>query len=321
VRVLEPDAFCATIPGVRSHISVREAEGFGPTGEEKVFVFQRAHLIPEKQLPFLRQLVGAEYLIVAEIDDDPDRWPHYKETNYFDLRACHCVQTSTEALAEYLRKFNPNVMVFPNQIAFLPPPRQFTTGEVTLFYGALNREEDWPAIMQGLNEVLARCAGRVRVRVVHDQKFFEALRIPNKEFEPTCPYERYSEILNACDIGLLPLNPTRFNAMKSDLKFLECAARGVVVLASPTAYEQTIVEGETGFLYRTAEEFTAKLRRLIDDAGLRQRVAAKAYEYVKEKRLLSQHYRQRRDWYFRMRERLPELTKELRGRVPEMFGG
>jgi glycosyltransferase involved in cell wall biosynthesis len=95
----------------------------------------------------------------------------------------------------------------------------------------------------------------------------------------------------------------------------------VVVLASPTVYEKTIVEGETGFLYRTPEEFGAKLRKLIDDAELRQRVAAKAYAYVREKRLLAQHYRQRRDWYFRMRERLADLTRELRGRVPEMFGG
>ena len=319
-RILEPDAFNATIPGVRSRVSVQQAEIFDATGEEKVFIFQRAHLVPDKQMPFLKQLVKSDYLIVAEIDDDPLHWPHYRETNFFDLNCCHCIQTSTEPLAEYLRTFNPNVAVFPNQLAFLPPPREYADGPVTLFFGALNREGDWPSIMPALNQVLTAYKGRVQVRVVHDKKFFDALQTDAKEFEPTCAFERYNELLAACDVGLLPLSPTRFNGMKSDLKFLECAGRGVVVLASPTVYENTVVEDETGFLYRTAEEFGTKLRKLIDDAPLRHRVAAQAYEYVKAQRLLSQHYRQRRDWYFKMRDRMPALTKELRRRVPELFG-
>src|SRR5262249_25680267 len=136
--------------------------------------------------------------------------------------------------------------------------------------------------------------------------------------EPYCPYARYEELLHGCDIGLLPLEPTRFNEMKSDLKWLECAAHGVVALASPTVYGRSIVAGETGLIYHSVEEFEGQLRELIGNRSWRQRIAGQAYEWVKHKRLLSQHYRARYQWYLQMLDRLPQLTEELRLRVPEL---
>ncbi|HEY9298768.1 MAG TPA: glycosyltransferase, partial [Phormidium sp.] len=160
---------------------------------------------------------------------------------------------------------------------------------------------------------------RIRVRVIYDQKFFDALETPHKEFESFCAYERYQEILHSCDIAILPLNPTRFNSMKSDLKFIECAGHGVAVLASPTVYEGSIIEGETGLIYHSVAEFEDKLRKLISDTQWRQNIAQNAYNWVQNNRLLSQHYRQRRDWYLKMREELPRLNAELKSRVPELF--
>ena len=84
-------------------------------------------------------------------------------------------------------------------------------------------------------------------------------------------------------------------------------------------YEQSIIEGETGLIYRSVEEFELKLQELIKNSQLRQQLASNAYQWVAENRLLSQHYQQRRDWYLQMRDRLPELNKELRDRVPELF--
>jgi hypothetical protein len=48
-------------------------------------------------------------------------------------------------------------------------------------------------------------------------------------------------------------------------------------------------------------------------------VAGRAYEWVRDNRLLSQHYRRRYEWYLRMRELLPQLNEELRERAPEVF--
>ncbi|MFB2881989.1 methyltransferase domain-containing protein [Floridanema aerugineum] len=321
VRVLEPDQLSATIPGVRTLATVKTANlGAGKPEEDKVFIWQRAYLQSPTDVPKLQELLRRGYLIVAEIDDDPLRWPVHGENQFFSYKACHCVQTSTEPLAEFLRGINPNVGVFQNQLAYLPPAINYEVdAPVTLFFGALNREEDWAEIMPAINGVLGQFGDRIRVQVIYDQKFFDALETPHKKFESFCAYERYQELLHTCDIAILPLNPTRFNSMKSDLKFIECAGHGVAVLASPTVYEASIIEGETGLIYRSVAEFEDKLRKLISDTQWRQNIAQNAYNWVKNNRLLSQHYRQRRDWYLKMREELPRLNAELKSRVPELF--
>jgi len=321
VRVLEPDRFSATIPGVRTGSCVKSAELILPLlGEEKVFIWQRTIMYYPAYIPMLKSLLENDYLIVAEIDDNPIRRREYAENNYLSYRGCHCVQTTTEPLAEFLRELNPNVAVFNNQLTYLPAKRTYAEdNSVTIFFGALNREKDWQPIIASINRVIAAHKRRIRVKVIHDRHFFDALEIESKEFEPFCNYERYLEIMRLSDIALLPLLSTPVNEMKSDLKFLECAGNGVAVLASPTVYEKSIIAGKTGLIYRSTKDFEDKLNTLITDTKKRQKIANNAYQWVRENRLLSQHYRQRRDWYLQMRDELPRLNAELRCRLPELF--
>ena len=321
VRVLEPDRLSLTIPGIRTVSTVKTADlDISQPGEEKVFIWQRDLLQNPDDLPKVQKLLLQNYLIVAEMDDDPMRWPAHADNEFFTYKASHCIQTSTEPIAEFLRQINPNVVVFQNQLAHLPPPREYKTdGTIRLFFGAINREEDWAVIMPALNRVLADYPETISAQVIYDQKFFDALATSQKQLEPFCAYERYQELMKECDIALLPLNFNRFNSMKSDLKFIECAGHGVTVLASPTVYENSIIEGQTGLIYRSELEFETKLRQLIKDTVWRQQLAKNAYQWVKDHRLLSQHYRQRRNWYLQMCEDLPRLNQELAIRVPELF--
>ncbi|MCY7381810.1 MAG: class I SAM-dependent methyltransferase, partial [Microcoleus sp. CAN_BIN18] len=155
VRVLEPDTFSATIPGIRTVSAVKTAELIPPlSGEEKVFIWQRTIMQYPGYIPKLKELIQQDYLIVAEIDDNPVRRREYADSNYLSYRGCHCVQTTTEPLAKILRHYNPHVAVFPNQLAYLPAPRIYPTEDtVTIFFGALNREQDWQPIMAALNRV------------------------------------------------------------------------------------------------------------------------------------------------------------------------
>ncbi len=319
VRVLEPDQFSATIPGVRTVSSVKSADlGIARPEEEKIFIWQRGSLQPD-ELAKIQTLLGKDYLIIAEMDDDPRCWPEHEQNQFLTYRACHGIQTTTEPLAAFFRTINPNVAVFPNQLAYLPPQREYPQNNtVKLFFGALNRQADWQAILPTLNQVLADYGEQISAQVIHDREFFEALAITNKVFEPFCDYERYQALLRTCDIALLPLNPTAFNSMKSDLKFIECAGHGVTVLASPTVYEASIQSGETGLIYDSLTEFSAQLRQLIENPSFRQQLANNAYQWVKQNRLLAQHYRRRWDWYCQMRDELPRLTQELWQRVPEL---
>ena len=62
---------------------------------------------------------------------------------------------------------------------------------------------------------------------------------------------------------------------RNDYPFIR-AGNGTGWLAKLTDF----VDGETGFLFHASDEFEAKLRRLIDDRELRQRVAGNAYRWV-----------------------------------------
>ena len=159
----------------------------------------------------------------------------------------------------------------------------------------------------------------MRVQVVHDRAFFDSLETSDKVFEPLCSYDRYHDLLHMADLAWLPLEPTRFNQHKSDLKFLECAAHGVAVLASPTVYAGVVRRGETGLIYESAEEFALQLMRLIMDIPFRRWLAENAYQYVAEHRVLARHFREREAWYRVMLDRLPELNRELKQRVPALF--
>ncbi|MDD3157105.1 glycosyltransferase [Anaeromusa sp.] len=322
VRVMEPDAFLNTIPGVRAlHEPGAAKLSLARPEESKILIRQRIWAdLPEAALQ-QRKLLALGYLTVAEIDDDPERWLAFHSRNgFFAFRGSHAVQVSTPALAECIKQWNPNVAVFPNQLAQLPLlKKQQGPRPVRLFFGALNREADWQPYLQDVNEVLGRLGSEVEVVVIHDQQLYASLGAEKKVFQPFCPYSRYVELLRSCDVAWLPLEDNRFNRMKSDLKFLECAGHQVAALASPTVYKETVQDGVTGFLYRSREELRQRLEQLLRDGDLRRQLGANAYAWVKEERLLSQHYRRRYEWYQFLTAHKERLDAELLQRAPEII--
>ncbi|MEM6500488.1 MAG: methyltransferase domain-containing protein [Cyanobacteria bacterium P01_C01_bin.89] len=320
VRVSEPNYFLEAMPGIRTFSSDRDARlGLERPGEQTVFIWQRPILLYPKDIATVKRVLDRGYLIVVELDDDPLRWKDRGDV-LFTYRAAHAVQTSTEKLAGFLRQINPHVAVFPNQIGELPPPRVYDAqAPVRLFFGALNRQEDWRPLMSALNRVVQRWGDRIHVEIIYDKEFFETLDTPHKTFQPFVPYAAYRDTLNKCDVAILPLGATRFNCLKSDLKFLECAACGVTVLASPVVYEESIEDGVTGLLFRNPEEFEARLNGLIENSQQRLELARRAYDWVKANRMQCLHFRDRYNWYCQLYDRLPELNDSLRRRVPEVF--
>lgn len=325
VRIDQPLRFQATIPGTQINIQTASAQGnaFPPCpGAEHVLIWQRPILTRPQSLPVLRQLIKKETLLVVEFDDHPDPFQKIAAHDYLTFRAAHAIQTSTEPLAAVLRQWNPEVKVFPNCISELPPPRarsKMSTDETVIFFGALNRENDWLPILPALNEILTGPVGRhVRVDVVHDRVFFDALATPNKRFTATCPYLQYLGLLRNADIALLPLADTAFNRVKSDLKFIEAAAHGVAVLASPVVYGHTVQHGQTGLISADPTQFAYGLLSLLTDLNLRYRLVDAAYRYVATKRLLVQQYRSRQDWYQNLLLDRGRLTAGVLCRVPEL---
>lgn len=319
-RIYEPHAFCQTQPNVKAVYFSEKATILPPDGVQRVFIWQRRWLSVARMQEALQSFIKNQYLVIAECDDDPffRMDENQIQERRFSLTACHGIQVSTPALAAFLQQFHPEVAVFQNQLLYLPPPREFLPPrKVTLFFGALNRKEDWRPWMPQLNKALKRYREKIAVKVVYDKEFFTALEIENKEFFPFCAYEQYVAILRQSDLAFLPLGDTRMNRMKSDLKFLECAGHGVCVLASPIVYAQTVEHGITGLIYRDEQDFELGLAALIEDDSLRKKMREAAYLYVKENRLLCQHYKERLYWYQSLLNELPAKSADLLKRIEE----
>ena len=319
IRVIQPMRGLGSIPEVLSIVTqdaeIPQFEADAP----KFFIFHRPLLAGAEGLVPVRQLLALGFLVICEFDDHPDFIPVLKRDDVQNFRAVHAVQTSTIPLAEVLVERNPEIAVFPNAIEQLSPPRNFSNPErMTLFFGGLNRENDWPEWLGALNDVIAVVGDRLHIHVVNDAGLYEGLQTEHKSFTPLCDYETYLDLLANSEISFMPLQDNVFNRCKSDLKFLEAAAARVVALASPTVYARVIEDGRTGMIFHSVDELKQKLLFLLHNHDAARAMADQARHYVAHHRMLASQLAGRLDWYRGLWERREQLNRDLLARVPEL---
>lgn len=103
------------------------------------------------------------------------------------------------------------------------------------------------------------------------------------------PYSNYPLRMSTLghDINLAPLHDSTFNQCRSAIRMYESAAtwKPAATLAENTGpFADEILEGQTGLLFKTPEEFRTKLEALIEDATLRKTIAANAKDWVRTNR-------------------------------------
>jgi glycosyltransferase involved in cell wall biosynthesis len=316
VRVVHPLRAIASDPSFRTEVTDEIFPRQPDDDTPRIFVLHRPVLIGEQGLATVRTLTAAGFLVVTEFDDHPDHFQMMRAGGALTFRGVHALQTSTAAMAEALRGYNPEIAVFPNAVVSLPEVRNFAAPPaITLFFGALNRERDWRPLMPAINAVAAKAADRLRFQVVHDQDFFDALETPHKAFTPTCDYETYLKLLGESEVSLMPLSDTPFSRAKSDLKFIEAASCRVASLASSIVYGDSIEDGRTGLLFRDPYEFHLRLLRLVALPELARDIGDAGRRHVAEHRMLAFQVASRIAWYRSLWERREELTTALRARM------
>jgi SAM-dependent methyltransferase len=322
VRVVEPIRAVASDSAVLAVIGAEPEFPAGGAETPKIAVLHRPLLLGGAGIERLKALLAKNYVIVSEFDDHPvfmaERGLDLDQLLTFT--GVHAVQTSTQALAAVLAPQNGEIEVFENAVFALPEVRNFADPEqVTLFFGALNRAEDWAPYMQGLNEVARAVGRRLKFVVAHDREFFDALETEEKVFHPTCDYPTYMGLLGGAEIAFMPLADTAFNRAKSDLKFIEAAACRVVSLASDVVYAGSIRDHKTGLIFADSLDMRSALLRVLAYPEAARRMADQAREYVKRERMLAYQVAARVAWYRSLWERREDLTAKLRERVPALF--
>ena len=86
----------------------------------------------------------------------------------------------------------------------------------------------------------------------------------------------FSRLATEVDIGIVPLEPTKFNAAKSSLALLTVSSVGVPAVVSPTPDNRRLHDLGMGVLAETPDDWYHQLRRLVTDEGRRAEVAARS---------------------------------------------
>ena len=234
-------------------------------------------------------------IVVFDIDDDlwnltPDNaaYPTWNRPGALHglsqaLGMADVVTTTTDVLARQLRRHSDNVVILPNM---LPEehwrierelhPERIVVG----WAGSSQRQRDLadlvsvvPTILDSYPNVELWLTGEEHAEMFKPSdriKVLEGVRV-----------DHYPELLRSFDIGLAPLREDKFNAAKSDLKFLEYGMLGIPTIAQKfTPYEQSIVQGENGFLARNAKDWLKYMRRLVEDAELRRTIGERAKAFA-----------------------------------------
>lgn len=256
------------------------------------------------------------------------------------IRKCHGATVASVDLANYYRDVlgQKNVHVYYNTI--FPEDYQFgvravrTDPEDTIrifWQGGQSHISDWLPLAGAVKEVAARYPNTKWVFMGDDiPVIYEGIPRDRVEILPWIHYEAYRlrRTLLHVDINLCPLADTLFNRCKSAIKWYESTVseNTEATLAQNVGPYKEIVDGATGLLFNSPQEFAQKLGQLIEDAELRKRLGAHAKEWVWNNRLpkhtgpdLYAFYRETRERH--VAELSPKIITTVPRSIKELIGG
>lgn len=290
-----------------------------PVEQPKIAILQRpakpVDLDEWRRLALARIREG--WITVMEFDDHPEltaktHQHDVDEADWIRFSCAHAVQTSTPLLLDLFRRHNPETRAFPNAAFRLETFPEQTPKRV--FYGAVSRGKHAVEVARSLGPVVAEFPG-VEFVVAGDRAVFEALPTARKRYHDIVPYEDYLKLMGGCAVSLSPIEASEHNAAKSDAKFLDAAARGVLTIASPTIYADVISHRQNGLIAPEIADWAPMLAEALRDHDGSRRMARKAWAYVRNHRMFAHQIKARHDWYRDLWERRVELNVALLGRM------
>jgi len=183
-------------------------------------------------------------------------------------------------LADYARRYNPRVEVLPTVVdtenTHYPRPK---VPSASVRIGWTGSHSTLPylrpllPLLQQLEEEFD-----LEIIVIADQQpdfYLRSLKY--------IPWSKETEIedLSQIDIGLMPLPNDQWAKGKCGFKAIQYQAIGIPAVASPVGVNpEVILDGETGFLADTPEQWLNALRTLVQDEALRQAMGRKGRQHI-----------------------------------------
>jgi len=233
---------------------------------------------------------------VYEVDDNllniPDWNPAssiFKDHNFKDNNIVENIKyfvsnvdaifVTTDVLAEAYRPYNENIFILPNCVNFenvFQKPNN-SKKKVVMWQGSYSHKKDISLIEPAIQQL-------VKDDVVI--KIFDfPMKVKGIQRVPSVPYNAFHQMLAQIDgyIGLAPLTTTPFNKYKSNLKFLEYTANGILTIASNFGpYKETIEHNQTGILIDNNKDWYYWVKKMLTEESEYVRILNNAKEFVKE---------------------------------------
>jgi glycosyltransferase involved in cell wall biosynthesis len=276
-----------------------------------VIIFSR--WLGAKHYDVLKKIADSGTPYVVDIDDywvlpkyNPAYWNYRKgikqgvkdAINYADA-----VITTTPALAKEIRQINENVTVAPNCLDYThkqweAEPMERTDKVKVGWVGGVTHEEDLKLIadqIKGMDIEFYICGytpGEIWNRI--------AKSMPDaKIVEGTSVFE-YGEVYRHFDIVVAPLQDTKFNNCKSELKILEASAYKKPIICS-AVYPYLYHQANDGVLLVTKNDWRTAIQKLIDAGqSVRQSMGVSNHDYCKKHHNLELHNLTRMSVYQRL---------------------
>jgi len=193
-------------------------------------------------------------------------------------RRAKAVVVGTAHLAEYARRFNPDVSIVPSTVDadVYTPAAPRTGGPLILGYSGS------PTTIEYLDSIAPALRRVAQTADIELHVMGAEFRLPGVKVVAT-PWSAERELgeLRSYDIGLMPLVDDPWTQGKGGMKALLYMSVGVPVVASPVgATTDILTDGREGILCRTEDDWVAALQQLVEDSTLRRRLGQAGRETV-----------------------------------------
>ena len=263
---------------------------------------------------FIRAIKKTGAKVVYEIDDlmEQVNKMHYahKDMNWWRTwMTYHCLHMvdaiicTVEPLKQHYKWFNSNIHVLPNylDLEFWEKPYLKNTSDTIRlgWIGGNSHKEDLLFLAPIIKRVLEKydnvkflCTGyggsstpNSWVEFNYGENLFKNLPPEKYEFSLGAPMEVFPSKIPAMrlDIALAPVIENVFSKCKSNCKAQEYGINRIPGVYQRFLYKDAVIDGETGYLATSAEEWYEKICQLVEmEKGKREQMGENAYDHIKK---------------------------------------
>ena len=231
--------------------------------------------------------------VVYDIDDALFLKERFATTNI--IRFSDLVIVGGYELLNYVKKYNKNTFMIPTTADLKRYPIYHTTRENIVrlgFVGSPSTTVYLKLLLKPLAKLAQSCDFELRIisaRSYAEYRLFNSLfeKFEKKSVKvkliPWSIKDEFRQLQNI-DIGLAPLFNGKWEKYKCGFKIINYMAAGIPPVASKVGELCYIIQdGFNGFLCKDVQEWTKKLKKLIEDDALRKNMGLNARKTVEER--------------------------------------